>query len=276
MDYNVKILKYANNRQQIVFYSVPIRFKEKIEYNKIDQRETKDYDLNEEEEENKKLHSLMNSRNRTIKNIYSIARANNWEWFVTFTFDPKRFNSTNYDSVMAEMSHFMKNLRRKNIDMKYMLIPELHEDHKKYHVHGLLSGLPDCYFEYWKHEDGKDVYIMKNYILGRNYHTRVENNDAVTRYITKYITKDLMESTKNKHRFLYSLNCDKPREIKLKTGSHEFLFDKIKGSVTYTKSIEYNDTHVIYFECQGLENYFEFENTTKQEFKQTIREFAEV
>lgn len=275
MEYNVKILKYANDRQQIRFYRVPIQFdNEKSKY-LTDKVEKKNYNQPEFEENEtiENIHSIMNSRNRTIKNLYNIARSNNWDWFVTFTFDTKRINSTNYDTVMSEISSYMKGLRKKYKDMKYLLIPELHDDKIKYHIHGLVANVPDQCFEYLGFYKGRHAYHLMNYRLGWDYHSKVEDNDKIVSYVTKYITKALMDSTKNKRRYIYSLNCDKAEEINVKVNDMNKLFDKIKDHVTYSKTVEFNDTAVLYFETKNLDSFLSWENVQDQDFKRIIREF---
>ena len=227
MEYNVKILKFANDRQQIRFYSVPVHISEKLSNYDFKQVEYKEHNQPEfeEKETEDKFHSIMNSRNRTIKNIFNIARANDWDWFCTFTFDTKRVNSTNYDTVMSEISLYMKGLRKKYKDMIYLLIPELHEDKKKYHVHGLISNLPDNCFIFQKVLKGREVYHLYNYRLGWDSHTRVEDNDKIVRYISKYITKALIDNTPYKRRYIYSLNCNKPEEINIRVKNQYELFN---------------------------------------------------
>lgn len=278
MEYNVKILKYANDRQQIRFYRVPVQFDQGKNNYLIDKKENKDYNLPDfdEEETKDKLHSEINSRNRTIKNLFNIARANDWSWFLTFTFDTHRVNSTNYDSVMSEISNYMKGLKKKYKHMKYLLIPELHEDGKKYHVHGLMADIPDECFVYLRHLKGRDVYHLYNYRLGWDYHTKVDDNDKVVRYITKYITKALFDSTKGKRRYIYSLNCNKPEEINIMINDFEKLVNRIRNNITYTKTVEYMDSAVLYFETQDLDKFFSFENLKDEEFEHTIRGFEDL
>lgn len=284
MDYNVKILKYANNKQQIRFYSVPVHISEKInKYTStvVEQKNKESEPFEENETEN--LHSIINSRNRTIKNMYNIVRSNNWEWFCTFTFDPYKVNSTNYDSVMHEIGDYFHKLKKKFPDMIYFYVPELHKDKKKYHIHGFISNLPEDCFIYsgkYKGKNGidEDVYKLWNYRLGWNYHTRVRDNNKVVNYVTKYITKYLCDSTKNKRRFNYSMNCNKPIEINVKVKNLEKLWDSIKDNVTYSKTVEYFDSRVLYFETSQLEKWLSFENVDNldREFKHTSRKFDDM
>ena len=278
MEYNVKILKYANNKQQIRFYRVPIKFDNGEKQYLTQYTEKRKYEAPdlEEHETDENIHSIMNSRNRTIKNLYNIARSNNWNWFCTFTFDTKKVNSTNYDTVMSEISSYMKGLRKKYKDMKYLLIPELHEDKKKYHVHGLLANIPDECFVYLRSLKGRDVYHLYNYRLGFDYHTKVDDNNKVVRYITKYITKALMETTKNKRRYIYSLNCDKPEEINIYVTNMRKLFETIQDNIIYSKTVEYQDSAVLYFETENLDKWFSWKNHDNVEFEHTIRNFNQL
>lgn len=155
--------------------------------------------------------------------MYKIARANTWDWFITLTFNRKKVNDrTDYISLQKKVSKFFDNIRqRKCPDLKYVLVPEQHkkiEENglKAWHFHGLLSNCSELTFEkldigYTK-KTKEIVYSIKEFKLGYNTATKVKNNEAVTRYIAKYITKSLCYATKNRQRYLVSKSCNRPKE----------------------------------------------------------------
>ena len=53
-----------------------------------------------------------------------------------------------------------------------------------------------------KRDKGEPIYNLDNYKFGWSTMTRVRDNKACTRYITKYITKELMESISGKKEVL--------------------------------------------------------------------------
>ena len=159
--------------------------------------------------------SMMTSRNRTINNVYSLARCNDWDWFITITFDPSKIDSFDYSIVTEKLSNWLSNLRSADSSIKYIFVPEQHKS-GAYHFHGLLNDSSALGMSYSGHDtkSGDPIYNVGRYRFGFTTATRVENNVAVTKYITKYITKDLIDSTKGKKRFWASRNLERPEESK--------------------------------------------------------------
>lgn len=80
MNYNVKVIEYLDS-VQVRTYRRPVTVKNKTivstpkkEFTDRTQKQVK--------------HSEITSVNRTVNQIYSIARSNRWEYFVTLTIDP--------------------------------------------------------------------------------------------------------------------------------------------------------------------------------------------
>lgn len=165
-------------------------------------------------------HSMKVSLNRTKNAIYDLAKSNDWEWFATFTFDPKRYDSTDYDAVVKLLKRFIDNVRKNYApDLVYLIVPELHADGRKFHFHGLLSGtgcmdfapsgIPDS--------DGEMIYNVLQWKYGFSSATQIKDTVRASAYVTKYITKDCVQHTKHKRRYLASRNIKRPAVEKLNT-----------------------------------------------------------
>ena len=130
--YNYKVSEYAHGTK-IVNYSKPIY---------TDQKKRKRALLTEAERTPEMAkHSLQTSLNRTKNTIYELSKSNDWEYFITFTFDPKKYDSTDYDTVTALLKRFIDRTRKTRAhDLIYMIVPEFHADGQKYHFHGLLAN----------------------------------------------------------------------------------------------------------------------------------------
>lgn len=260
MEYNVRVIKYANNKQQIRLYGVPIHFKDKISKYNIDKK-TINYnciDTDGEYIDSDKKHSDINSRNRTINSIYSIARANDWDYFITLTFNEEIVNRKNYDDVMYNTSLYLKRMKKHNSDFKYLIVPELHKDGKSWHIHGLISGLDESYFSDSGYRDRDNIiYNIRSYGLGFTTATKIIDNDKVVNYICKYISKELCAITKNKHRFICSQNVHRPIEKKVYIPQQENLLKYISGHIKYAKTLEYLDSNIVYIETENLEHIFD-------------------
>lgn len=164
-----------------------------------------------EREESEVKRSMMVSRNRTINKIYEITRANTWEYFITLTFDPKKIDSTDYRLLSRKVSQWVKNIKKRYApDLKYILVPELHEDGKKYHFHGLLSDCGEMTFsDSGVTKKGMTIYNLDDFKYGFSTATLVQDNGKVASYITKYITKELITVTEGQKRYWSSRNLEK-------------------------------------------------------------------
>lgn len=144
--------------------------------------------------------------------IYDVTRSNEWEWFVTITFNPELVDSKDYELVTKKLSQWLKNLRKRQCpNMKYIFVPELHKS-GRYHFHGLISDCEGMQFEHSGHYDkgGNIIYNIGKYKLGFTTATQVRNSEASEKYIAKYVTKELTSMVKGKRRYWKSKNCSVP------------------------------------------------------------------
>ena len=161
-------------------------------------------------------HSAYVSLARSKQAIFEIARANNWEWFVTFTFDRKKIDSSDYGLLFKKVGKWLNNLKyRKSPEMLYFLVPELHKDGIHFHFHGFFA---DCegveMIESGIVQDGKPVYNIPDFPYGFSTATKIEDVTKAVSYICKYITKDLQNRIKGKHRYIASRNCKRAEIFK--------------------------------------------------------------
>ena len=66
------------------------------------------------------------------------------------------------------MTKYLEKLRRKNENMKYLVVPELHKDKKHYHFHGLIADVDNINFEDSGHTDknGDIIYNIPDWKYG--------------------------------------------------------------------------------------------------------------
>ena len=192
--------------------------------------------------------SLRISRSRTIKKIYDIGRSNYWDWFLTFTFNKEKVDRYSYAICSQKLSQWLDYLRRRNPNMKYLVVPEQHKD-GAWHFHGLFSNVNDVEFQTsGKYTDkGQEIFNVGKYKLGFTEAIKLDGSFAVVSYICKYITKKLCEETKGKKRYWYSRNCDLPivEEYELNT-SLEDIIDQLDtvGARIITKEGYVNVTYI--------------------------------
>lgn len=266
--YNVKITEYLFDKE-VVFYQKPIHKYEKDLSTAVIEKDGMSYEIDKkdlflyedrktkEEKErndfNNMLHSLIVSRNRTKQKIYNYARSNKWEWFFTFTFDPKKVDSMDYDEITVVMSDWLNYMLHYNKTkrLKYLIVPEKHKS-GAWHFHGVFSGID---YDSWKlmfsgkYKNGEPIYNVDSFPYGFTTATAVHNTQAVSHYICKYITKDLFDSLKNKKRYWVSRSCLSGKTMTLFLTKEEFeiLIDSF-GDPDFQKSVAtpYND--IIYMQ----------------------------
>lgn len=177
---------------------------------------------------------------KTRTKIYDIARANEWNYFITLTFNDKKVDRYNYQECIKKISSFFNHFKTRNKEncpnFKYLIIHEKHEN-GAYHFHGLiyledesekmlkkatyplghrLGGKPIV-------KKGKQVYNWNTYKHGYSTVTKIDNLEACCKYILKYVTKHIDdEYTKGRRRFMYSSNCFKPEILELTTSEADY------------------------------------------------------
>lgn len=231
--YNCRVYEYPKG-MHVTFYKQTVS--KGIEQKEELQKSTStDCERTPEQEKHSNSVSASQSKNR----IYNIARSNEWEWFITITFDRHKVNADNYKEVTSKLRTFLEHLQeRKCPDLKYLIVPELHADGEHFHFHGLLANCGKMKFEFSGiYDNGKPIYNMKDWKFGFTTATRVEDSQRASSYICKYITKECSAHLKGKHRYYCSRNCNRSEAEYYMMDEAEFL--KIYGDrITYVKTQE--------------------------------------
>jgi hypothetical protein len=236
--YNFKIIKYPNGERKIIYYKIPVsgRSREKIRSPGNDLGRSFDVSVS-----------------RTKNKLIDLVRSNNWDYFLTFTFNPDKVDRYNYDEVVKKMSVWLNNQRKKYFNLKYVVVPELHKD-GAYHFHGLFSDGLTYVDSGYKDKQGRVIYNVSDYKIGFTTATRVTDTKKAGQYILKYITKDLCFRTENKRRYWASRNLNKPEMEKLYIGDdntiHQMLFNAIKKA-NHSHMVspkDYPEQEIIYLE----------------------------
>lgn len=141
---------------------------------------------------------LDQSISRARARIFELAICNPWEFFVTLTLDPARYDRRDLPAFRRDLSQWIRNQRRLHgCDFRYLLIPEMHRD-GAWHMHGLVAGLRESAFEF--NANGYLDYPPYRDRFGFISLSRVRVPEAVARYITKYVSKDLAARRRRRRR----------------------------------------------------------------------------
>lgn len=167
-------------------------------------------DLDEMEE--RKLASERSSYNRTKSKVYQLCRGEEWEWFLTFTFSPDVCDRHDYEEcsrLLANWLHYWSRRHRSlGYDWRYMVVPEPHKD-GAWHYHGLFSGLCPALLGLYR-ADGHEDYRVRAWKNGFSTAEPVRDELAVSNYISKYVTKDMITVTAGRKRYWASRNLAMP------------------------------------------------------------------
>lgn len=187
-------------------------------------------ELTEEQKEKIRLNDRLRNDKRDKQKVYDKARANTWHWFATFTFSSDKVDRTNYDECKKKLCKWLNNIKNRYCpDLKYLCVPELHEDNISWHFHGLLANVDELSFVQGinnkkdsvfygmplKDKNGNDVYNLECYNLGYASFTKVRDTRRVSGYIVKYMTKQISFKLEGKNRHIASRNLDMPKSKKM-------------------------------------------------------------
>jgi len=271
--YNVRLFDYPNGAQLRIYKSLvvtPEKVQEKKEFFVAKNPWGHEYVLVErmKDEKEKHEHCVHSSLSRTINTIYSYSRSNTWDWFVTLTFNPELVNSFDYSECTKKLSVWLSNLRRDCPDMKYLIVPEKHKS-ARYHFHGLFANCDNIKMvdSGKRTSKGQVIYNIGKYRLGFSTATAVSDNSRVTKYICKYVTKELAESTFNKRRYWCSKNLHQveSQDMIMTQEEIEGLKSKLAAEILHSKSMGGQFQTVTYVELSSDIDYYKLLYERKNE-----------
>ena len=264
MNYNVKTIEYVDS-VQVRTYKRPVTVSNKIN---LPHQKQKHISEPKERTQYQIEHSIKSSVNRTVNQIYTISRANKWEYFITLTIDPKKLDNTNFNLVSEKLNIWTNNLKKRYApDLKYIIVPELHKDKSKWHFHGLFANIgkmPITFsgkvcvgkfvYDYVKKPFATKIYNIPLWKYGFSTATIIRDSSKASSYITKYITKDLSHILQNQHRYLASQNIDKPLERVFNIDYDELtrIYSKYLSHITYMSDVKLPGAgqEILYMELQ--------------------------
>lgn len=172
--------------------------------------------------------------------MHKILDMNDFDWFVTLTFNPKRVQRDNPEEVYNCYTKYIDLLKKDCPNVRYITVPERHKD-DCYHFHMLIGGIgiqklglvnsgkvcchwaknQICskeYFELTKDRyeleetDGIPIYNISKFQYGFSTVSRIQSRERCNMYIRKYIDKNFGSTEDFKKRFFYSENLQMPEE----------------------------------------------------------------
>lgn len=184
------------------------------------------------------------ARNRLIETI----KANDdFKYFFTGTFNPKKWNVFNFSELHSKFTRF---LRRRGI--KYILIPEPHKS-GAIHFHGLFNESIEPYLKEFdisqklpsKITDaikkGHDLYNFPDYakMFGWVSIEKIRNFEACANYVSKYVSKSFDDESRFSYRrYFCSTGLKKPEFVPFIKNIYSFdkIYSEIIPKVVYRRS----------------------------------------
>ena len=149
---------------------------------------------------------------RAKQAIYDLAALNDWKYFVTLTLDGEHIDRYDPTQIVKPVTKWLDNMVQRR-DLQYMIVPEYHKD-GAIHFHGLVSDglhlsdsgtvkvqgrkkpIKRATARKQKLDEGEleTVFNIEDYKLGFSSAISIYGErDALAKYMTKYITKDLQK-----------------------------------------------------------------------------------
>lgn len=187
---------------------------------------------------------------RAKSKVFELALCNPFSFFCTLTFSKDKVKDRyDLDGCMKSFSKWLNNYnyRKGGASVQYLLIPEPHQD-GAWHLHGLMSGIPESDLHLFRCDEhlpsrihkelakGHEIFQWKSYDKKFGYCTLspVRSLDAVSKYITKYITKELGSSVKELNAHLY-YRSQRLRQKELLYSAPDCVLPDPDYSGTYSK-----------------------------------------
>lgn len=195
---------------------------------------------------------LDSSISRSKARVHELGLCNDWKWFCTFTLSPEGHDRYDLGTFKKQFPKFINNINYNyGCEIKYLLIPEQHKD-GAWHMHGLMKGIPDKWLTRFSATENvpadlveKKYYNWALYAEKFGYVSfgRIKNLEGVSNYITKYITKDLLQTPVglNKHLYLCSKGLKRAKTIVKGNVFHYFEPDFLNDYVAIKTFKSYDE-----------------------------------
>lgn len=180
-----------------------------LNYNHYDSRYDKTLDFEPQRDFTAK--HKKDSSKRSKDKAMDYAKSNEWSDFVTFTTSPALMKDRwDYVEFSNNMNKFLKALKRRNPEAKWIVFPERHKN-GAWHAHGLfnLNIQHELSDSGKKDNSGRIIYNWDKYEFGFTTVTKIGDSAKASSYVVKYMTKE-NEVPKGKKRYWASKDMKKP------------------------------------------------------------------
>lgn len=155
---------------------------------------------------------FMQSYCRSRSMVLQYGLCNPWDYFITITVSPKRFDRWDLDAIYKYLAQWLRDYRRRyGIDLAYLLVPERHKD-GAWHFHGFIRGIVYSHLSRFIRGIHPDRLVNGGFLnwgqLGKavGYVSLAALRDPVAAafYVVKYITKEHAHDAFYQHLYFHS------------------------------------------------------------------------
>ncbi len=170
---------------------------------------------------------MQESLSRTKRTVRDLILCNKFDYFCTFTFDKGRVDRTNFGECRKKLTKLFDNYKQRfSPAFRYVVLPEFHAD-GAIHFHGVVRGIRPEDFTVPemipKRVDGVLTMVPNTpgYVDWGYYSSRlgwfscsaIKNQEYCALYISKYVTKDLVQLPKGARAVMSSAGLSRPELI---------------------------------------------------------------
>ena len=245
MSYNFKVSFFDDEIQISSFPSIITKGGETHEKAVVSSSESSvSCDSDSVDSSESSVDNAFRSLRRTKQSIYKVARANDWDFFCTFTLkDSYRYD---YLESRKKLCKWFNNFKSRHCkDLQYIVVPEFHKD-GAIHFHALIQSklIVPLLSKRWCNNK---KYYLPLYNLGISEIEHVKDRYRVSNYICKYITKELT-NVNGKQRYFRSQGLKLPEELEYLT-ENQSLLDFIEANfpqyqIVHSKTGEFESCYV--------------------------------
>lgn len=178
------------------------------------------------------IQNLNRSAHRSRQNLYDICRCNDFEYFVTYTFDGVKIDRLNDKIVKRKFTQLQNYLHKTYPNMFYTAVPEYHKK-GGLHFHLLVGGVTmeelgavPAVSKRGRRifKKGKQIFNVTKWKYGFSTLSKIDNSEAAKHYICKYISKQHLDDRFfGKRRYYVSRNIRRPEVQKWCTSTERCM-----------------------------------------------------
>ena len=249
---------YLPNMQKIQRAKKIKKLLKQVEYESIEPKGQLNFETMQEYEENKnkldrkyapKLENAVRSMNRSKDNLMDILKSNDFDFFVTLTFDKNKIDRLDDKETRKKFTQWTNNITRNLQNLYYVAVPEYHKK-GGLHFHLLIGGV--IAEDLGLKDSGKivksgrckgqTIYNVTKWSKGFSTATKIFDTNAVKYYLSKYLTKGKVDPRfYGKKRFYVSRNINRPQVEKMAFPCTD-TFDIFDSIIKEDYNIDYEDS----------------------------------